>query len=173
MPLQSQVNIQPPIAYNGDLSDASAASLFEHNPPMRAAVNIPVGVFVWNAGAPAGADLERQDQAWATNVGSAGVVPEGIVWRNRIAIQESNQNVATAFAAGSYLPVKIAGGIYIVSATAPTVGYKAFATIATGAVVFGAAGATVSGAIETAFVVKSVRPQNNGATTGYLVNIVK
>ena len=52
-------------------------------------------------------------------------------------------------------PVQIAerGEFFAKSANAATLGQKVFATLADGTLQFGAAGATIAGAIETAFVV--------------------
>ena len=169
--LQKQVYIVPAKGQNGQPADWNAATPIEHTPQMRAAVaGIKIGSFVWRGTAPAGSGLEMQSQAWATNTGSG--VPEGFVYLNRSMNLPVDASASYAIDLNKYVPVAVSGAFYVSAATAPTVGQKVFAKLADGTLLYGAAGATVSGGVETKWAVKAVDGQQDGSgTAGYLVTI--
>ncbi|MEX3614575.1 MAG: hypothetical protein VB141_12680 [Burkholderia gladioli] len=105
--------------------------------------NVNVAAFVWP-----GTDTDNQVQ----NTGTGNPLGLAIVNQNGIIpnyLQEFNMQVPNGF------PVEIAeqGEFFAKSANVATLGQRVFATLADGTLQFGAKGATITGAVETKYVV--------------------
>lgn len=154
---QKKVYQNQAFAIHGGQSNYADPEVFCH-PTFRAlpgGTAVLVGGFFWKTTAPEGASLEYQDQAWAQGSGSG--VPDGFAGYQPTYQLPSNFTGTLTVPEGATILGLVKTSRYVVfTGSAPTVGQKAFATLATGAVVFGNAGATISGAIETNFVVKQV-----------------
>jgi hypothetical protein len=106
---------------------------------LLAAADLPVGGFVW---------LGSDPETLAANTGTGkpvGFVERNIVYPDYDLMSEGTLVVPE----GSALAVATHGDFWAVSAAAATVGQKVFAKLADGSITTGAAGATVTGAIET------------------------
>lgn len=134
------VNITPAPAVQGDRANQNPTIYTAHN--WISADPVTVGQFVW-----------RDTTNPETAVAPAGTgAPLGIVER-------THENVAeiTGFDGSLVIPAKSnvsvieKGQVWVLADTTVTVGMKAFATLADGTVQFAAAGATVTGAVETPF----------------------
>ncbi|MDR1921106.1 MAG: hypothetical protein LBS31_05095 [Candidatus Adiutrix sp.] len=107
--------------------------------------DVAIGTFVWPGTDPV---------AQATNAGEEDAEPIGLVERNIVYINMDVTAQGSDLAPeGSTLTVATQGAYWVVSATAATVGQKVFAVSADGTIKTGAAGATVTGAVETPWVV--------------------
>ena len=141
MPFQKQVNITPAPAVAGDFASSNPRShvVGGEGGYVAASGGVTVGRFAWITG----------DTAASTGSG----VPDGLVHR------ENNAQITTYLAeSGNTIlqgqPVTIfSKGDFFVTATvgAAVKGNKVFAKLTDGTVQFAAAGATVSGFIETAW----------------------
>jgi hypothetical protein len=168
MPNQSQVYVMPPQAEEGSLASTAYVNPTEVIPGLRAASDVAVGKWVWAATAPAGSNLERTIQQFGANTGSG--LPLGLCYRVKAAALPYDQLASNIYKAGQPIPVAKGDAFWVKTATAATVGQKVFAVLADGTTKTGAAGATVSGAIETSFSVVAL--QNAGAV-GDLILISK
>lgn len=133
------VRLQPEVGVPGSRASMNPISVISRN--AQGTVNI--AAFVWP-----GTDTDNQVQ----NTGTGK--PLGFAVRDQVGIipnylQEASMAVPAGF------PVEVAeqGEWFASSANVSTLGQKVFATLADGTLQFGAAGATISGAIETKFVV--------------------
>lgn len=146
MALQSQVDLYYSGAVAGDRASQNPVVYLPKNPLAEGIVT--VGNFVFQGTDP------------ANQVSAAGSVVAGFVER---IINYYNYTITSAgtLAIPDKTPVTVAqkGDFYVAysqSAT-PTIGQKAFASTTDGSVTFADAGATVSGHVETGFVVREVR----------------
>jgi hypothetical protein len=146
MSFQNSVNIYNPLAVNGDFASANPRASFVgvEGGYVAGTGGVTVGRFVWiqsdgvtvlntGTGAPDGF-VHREQQALITTylADSGNVVPAGFP----ITIMRTGDYYATATVGGA------------------TKGQKAFAKLADGTVQAANAGATVSGFVETSFVVE-------------------
>ena len=149
----------PGVATIGAMADYNNTTPIDHNPQLRAAIDgIKVGGFVWRTTNPSGSEIERQSQAWATNTGTGK--PAAFVYLNRTLSIPHNAGSTLSYTLGANLAAAVKGAFYALATGTAAVGQKVFATLADGAIQTGAAGATISGAVETDFEVKSVVAQN-------------
>lgn len=139
MPFQTSVQQQPEVGVPGSRASMNPISVISR----LAQTPVNVAAFVWP-----GTDTDNQVQ----NTGTGK--PLGLAIRDQTGIipnylQEFSMQVPAGF------PVQVAeqGEWFAKSANASTLGQKVFATLADGTLQFGAAGATITGAIETHFVV--------------------
>jgi hypothetical protein len=139
MSFQTSVQQQPQVGVAGDRASMNPIAVISRN----AQSAVTVARFVWP-----GTDADNQVQ----NTGTGK--PLGLAIRDQNGIitaylGEASMQVPVGF------PVQVAqqGDWFASSANAATLGQKVFATLADGTLQFGAAGATISGAIETQFVV--------------------
>ncbi|MDN7913688.1 structural cement protein Gp24 [Burkholderia cepacia] len=148
----NSVNLQPEVGVPGTRASMNPISVISRN----AQGSVNVAAFVWP-----GTDSDNQVQNTGTGkplgfavTDQVGVIPNYL--------QETSMQVPQGF------PVQIAerGEWFAKSATnAATLGQKVFATLADGTLQFGAAGATITGAIETAYVV------TRGGAAGAVIKI--
>lgn len=146
MPFQSQVNLQQAPAVVGDFASS--------NP--RAAVTAPEGGFVAGTGGVNVGTFVWVQSDGKTLLNSGSGAPDGFVGRRMQALiatylAESGMNIPAGF------PVTIhrSGDFYFTANTnAATRGQKVFASTTTGATRTGAAGATISGFVETNYTVE-------------------
>lgn len=139
MGFPNAVRLQPEVGVPGTRASMNPISVISR----VAQTPVNVAAFVWP-----GTDTDNQVQ----NTGSGK--PLGLAITDQIGVipnylQEYSMQVPAGF------PVQIAerGEFFAKSANVATLGQKVFATLADGTLQFGAAGATIAGAIETAFVV--------------------
>lgn len=151
MPFPNAVRLQPEVGVPGTRASMNPISVISR----IAQVAVNVAAFVWP-----GTDTDNQVQ----NTGSGK--PLGFAITDQVGIipnylQEYSMQVPAGF------PVEVAerGEFFAKSANAATLGQKVFATLADGTLQFGAAGATVTGAVETAFVV------TRGGAAGAVIKI--
>lgn len=140
MGFQKNVYLQPEVGVPGTRASQNPISVISR----IAQTPVTVAAFVWP-----GTDTDNQVQ----NTGTGK--PLGLAVTDQVGIlpnylQEASMQVPQGF------PVEVAeqGDWFAQSATnAATLGQKVFANLADGTLNFGAAGATVAGAVETHFVV--------------------
>ena len=136
MALQKQVSVDLAVGVAGDLVNVTDKVYTAVNPIAETAVT--AGCFVYQ-----GTDALKQCKL-------GGTVPMGIAQR---VYQYNNESLVTGASmtipAGSGVSVIKKGYVYVAATAAATVGQKVFAVLADGTVKTGAAGATVSGAVET------------------------
>lgn len=149
MPFQTAVNLNFAPGVAGDFADANPRASVLAGPGALVAGTggIQAGRFAW----------VDATNSYALNTGSG--LPAGFVhreWQGLITIYlaEAGNNIPqgfeiTLFSSGSFWAVNGTGA-------ATTMNQKVFATLADGTVQFGAAGATIAGAIETRWVVASI-----------------
>lgn len=148
------IQTYPAIGVAGDKATLNPFVYTDVN-PLAGDANIQVGRFVWldpdNEPIP-----EHGSGIWmALSTGAEGVKPMGLVERNHSYFNLDVKDGGTlTVEEGARLQVVKFGDMYIHAATAATAGQKVFATLTDGSAQFGAAGATVAGAVETDFVVK-------------------
>lgn len=134
---QNKVNLYPAIGAPGAFASVNPVV----NPALGrvAGADIPIGGFCWDSTTVDGEVL-------ATGTGK----PLGFVAREIaypiVDVMTGEQNFVPE---GYPVSVQIRGDFYVQVAASVTKGQKVFAVLATGAVTSGAAGATVSGAVET------------------------
>ncbi|KVZ26975.1 hypothetical protein WL14_00585 [Burkholderia cepacia] len=139
MSFQTSVQQQPEVGVPGTRASMNPISVISRN----AQGSVTLAAFVWP-----GTDTDNQVQ----NTGTGKPLGLAVVNQNGILpnyLQEASMTVPGGF------PVEVAeqGEWFAKSANAATLGQKVFATLADGTLQFGAAGATVTGAVETKFVV--------------------
>jgi hypothetical protein len=113
--------------------------------PKAGAGGVIVGRFVW---------LDPSDTTGQSVINSGTGRPAGLAQRNRVHPLPAGQEASMLIPEGSPVAVVTSGDLIIASGTAATPGQKVFATLATGVPVSGAAGTTVSGAVESNFMVR-------------------
>lgn len=139
MPFQTSVQQQPEVGVPGSRASMNPISVISRI--AQSAVN--VARFVWP-----GTDTDNQVQ----NTGTGK--PLGFAVRDQIGILPNYlQEFSMAVPAGFPVEVAEQGEWFATSANVSTLGQKVFATLADGTLQFGAAGATIAGAVETKFVV--------------------
>jgi len=136
MALQTVVNKELAVGVAGDLVNVTDKMYTAVNP--IAETDVTAGCFVCQ-----GTDALKQCKL-------GGTIPMGIAQR---VYQYNNESLVAGASmtipAGSGVSVIKKGYVYVAATAAATVGQKVFAVLATGAIKTGAAGATVSGAVET------------------------
>ena len=120
----------------------AAVNVFDYYPrSLTAETDVTAGTFVWPGTDPAA-------QAKPSGAGR----PLGLAERNIVyPIYDVMSEGSLIIEAGETLTVATQGAFHAVSATVATVGQKVFAVLADGTIKTGAAGATVAGAVETAW----------------------
>jgi hypothetical protein len=139
MGFPNAVRLQPEVGVPGDRASMNPIAVISR----IAQSAVTVARFVWP-----GTDTDNQVQ----NTGTGK--PLGFAMRDQVGIiptylAETSMQVPAGF------PVQVAeqGEFFASSANVATLGQKVFATLADGTLQFGAAGATITGAVETKFVV--------------------
>jgi len=150
MPFQSQVKERPARGIPGQRYGGNPVAHLLPTPKAGAG-GVIVGRFVW---------LDPSDTTGQTVRNTGTGSPLGIAQRNRVHPLPADQEASMVIPQGSTVAVVVSGDLIIASGTAATPGQKVFATLATGAPVAGAAGATVSGAVETNFTVREAAAAN-------------
>ena len=138
------------------------------NAPIIAAAGGPVAYVAAEAGVTIGTFVFRTaaGATTLTNVAPAtDSVPVGFVQSLGQASITSGNGYSMLIPGGRELSPKVAGDFWVVSSTVATEGQKVFASVTDGSIATGAAGATVTGYVETPFYVSA------GAAVGDLVII--
>lgn len=140
MALQTVVNKELAVGVAGDLVNVTDKMYTAVNPIAETAVT--AGCFVCQ-----GTDALKQCKL-------GGTVPMGIAQR---VYQYNNESLVAGASmtipAGSGVSVIKKGYVYVAATAAATVGQKVFAVLADGSIKSGSTGATISGAVETDWVV--------------------
>ncbi|EMW7738266.1 hypothetical protein AAFQ48_004172 [Yersinia enterocolitica] len=149
MGFQKQINQYPAPGVEGDFASANphASFLAGEGELVAGSAGVTVGRFAWavagvasnaGSGAPSGF-IHREGQALITDwLGQQSMlIPEGLP-----------------------VTLQVAGDYWAKSSTVATVGQKVFASLTTGQIQTGAAGATIAGYIETSFKVGSAAAAN-------------
>lgn len=134
---QNKVNLVPAVGLPG--AYAAVNPIVSTAKGYIAKVNVPVGGFCWEDATDAG-------QVKPSGTGA----PLGFVARE-VAYTMCNTDAINYVPAGGNVSVQKKGDFFVQAAAAVTKGQKVFADTTTGAVKAGAAGGTVSGAVETDF----------------------
>jgi len=143
MAFQSQVNLGYARGVAGSKASFNPFVYWPNN--LLADGPVAVGSFVWPGTAP-------QIQAKNTGTGvPIGIVERNIVYPNFLVFEEGTLIVPD----GSALATVIKGDLWVVSLTAATDGQKVYANLADGTIQTDAAGETITGAVETPWVVVS------------------
>jgi hypothetical protein len=141
--MQSQVEKYRDIGVPGAKAGLSPYVYATNNPCAEGEVQ--AGRFVWRSAT----DPERF--AKVSGIGQPlGFVERNIVYPNYTVMDEGTMVIAD----GENLTVAVKGDYYAASSTAATLNQKVFANLTDGGISTGAAGATVTGAVETTWVVK-------------------
>lgn len=147
MPFQTTINQYPAPAVEGDFASANpnASVVAGDTALISGASGVTIGRF-----------------AWATAAGVVGNVqtsgaPTGFVHRQMQAVITAWLGATSMLIPpGVNMALMSAGDFWGRTTTAATIGQKIFASITDGTIATGAAGATVTGFVETKFVVGSV-----------------
>jgi hypothetical protein len=151
MTFQTEVRLQPEVGVPGSRASMNPISVISR----LAQTTVNVARFVWP-----GTDTDNQVQ----NTGTGK--PIGLAIRDQVGIIPNYlQEYSMAVPAGFPVQVAEQGEWFATSANVSTLGQKVFATLADGTLQFGAAGATISGAVETPFVV------TRGGAAGAVIKI--
>ena len=135
---QNKVNLVPAVGLPG--AYAAVNPIVSTAKGYIAKVNVPVGGFCW----------EDANDAGQVNPSGTGA-PLGFVVREVAYALNTDADAINYVPAGGNVSVQKKGDFFVQAAVAVTKGQKVFADTTTGAVKAGAAGATVSGAVETDF----------------------
>lgn len=137
MAFQKSVNLTPAIGVPGAF--ASVNPVVSTARGRVAAADVLIGGFCWD-------DADTEGAVKSTGTGK----PLGFVARDVMyPIYKLTEEGLEAVPTGENVNVQVQGDFYVQVAAAVTKGQKAFANLTTGAVSGGAAGATVSGSVET------------------------
>lgn len=145
MSLQTQVGLRYAPAVQGDRASNNSIVYTAHNP--IAEEDCTVGQFVW-PGSYAFTEARPSSDA---SVQPLGLVERVLVNFNYTLTSEASMVVPE----GSVLTVARKGDFWVKPTAAVTIDQKVFASLTDGSISGGAAGDTVSGAVETDWVVKS------------------
>lgn len=135
---QNKVNLVPAVGLPG--AYAAVNPIVSTAKGYIAKVNVPVGGFCWEDATDAG-------QVKPSGTGA----PLGFVVREGAYVLDTDADAINFVPAGGNVSVQKKGDFFVQAAVAVTKGQKVFADTTTGAVKAGAAGGTVSGAVETDF----------------------
>lgn len=146
MGFQSVINQYPAPAVEGDFASANpyASVVAGDSALVAGASGVTVGRFAWATAAGV-----------VSNVQTSGA-PTGFVHRHQQAVITVWLGASSMLIpAGLQMGLMSAGDFWGRSTTVATIGQKVFASITDGTIATGAAGATVTGFVETKFVVQS------------------
>lgn len=135
---QNKVNLVPAVGLPG--AYAAVNPIVSTAKGYIAKVNVPIGGFCW----------EDTTNAGQVNPSGSGA-PLGFVVREVAYVLDTDADAINYVPAGGNVSVQKKGDFFVQAAVAVTKGQKVFADTTTGAVKAGAAGGTVSGAVETDF----------------------
>ena len=135
---QNKVNLVPAVGLPG--AYAAVNPIVSTAKGYIAKVNVPVGGFCW----------EDATDAGQVNPSGSGA-PLGFVVREVAYVLDTDADAINYVPAGGNVSVQKKGDFFVQAAVAVTKGQKVFADTTTGAIKAGAAGGTVSGAVETDF----------------------
>ena len=135
---QNKVNLVPAVGLPG--AYAAVNPIVSTAKGYIAKVNVPVGGFCW----------EDATDAGQVNPSGTGA-PLGFVVREVAYVLDTDADAINFVPSGGNVSVQKKGDFFVQAAVAVTKGQKVFADTTTGAVKAGAAGGTVSGAVETDF----------------------
>lgn len=159
MAFQGSVNRVNTYGIQGDLANGQVPHYTPTTPRVAASDSIAVGGFAWVS--------DTNGVATAASVGTGA--PTGIVQRTLDGVISTlTSDSVMTIPAGRKCDVVVWGDMFIKTTDTASVGKKIFVNNTTGAITCGTAGASVSGATETSWVVKSLA-NNAAASTGSIV----
>lgn len=160
MAFQNTVNRINTYGIQGDLANGQVPHYTPMTPRVAASdTGVDAGDFVWVA--------ESSGISYAASTGTGK--PTGIVQRTLDGVNYTITSEGTLnYKAGRKVDVVIWGDMFVKTTDSATIGNKLFVNNTTGAITNAAAGATVSGATETDWVIKSLAG-NAAAATGSIV----
>ena len=149
---QKAVTIQPTYAVEGDFASSNPYATLLNSPEDGLSAGTGgavVGRFGW---------VNKINQT-VSNAGATA--PDGFISRNYNAlINTLSDESSMTIPAGRNIALHTKGDFWVKTKTNATVGQKVFASTTTGEISTGAAGATVSGSVETSFYVASAGGAN-------------
>ncbi len=153
MSFQTTINYQPGTAVAGDFASNNPRATVLAGPGglVAGTGGLTVATFAW----------VQSDGVTVLNVGSTA--PSGFISRQdmQAIISTYGAEAGSTIPAGFGVTLYNKGDFFVTTGTAATVGQKIFASTTTGAIETGAAGATISGYIETDFYVASAGAANS------------
>lgn len=160
MTFQNTVNRINTFGIQGDLANGQVPHYTPTTPRVAASdTGVNAGAFVWVA------DTNGVATAASTGTGA----PTGIVQRTLDGVNYTVTSEGTLnYKEGRKVDVIVWGDVFVKTTDSAAVGKKLFVNNTTGAITCGTAGATVSGATETSWVVKSLA-NNAASATGSIV----
>ena len=163
---QKQVTKVPAIGVAGDKATLNPVVTTDRN-YIAGDAGCTAGNFVWDNPANPVAPNYHGSGIWtALSTGTDPALPLGIVLRNLSYRDYDIRDGGTlVIPEGAPLTTIVRGDLYVVSTTAATKGQAVFATLAGGAVQTGAVGATISGAVETPWIV------TEGGAAGEIITV--
>lgn len=153
MPFQTSVNVLLPVAVPGDFASANPRASYPAGPGglVAGTGGVTVGYFAW---------VSTSDGITVTNAGSGA--PQGFVANTlQASITTWLAEYSYIIPAGEPVTLMTAGDYWVKTGTTATVGQKIFASTTTGQIQTAAAGATVTGYVETPFYVASAGAAND------------
>ena len=156
----NKVNVQPGVAFEGDFASANPRHTVLAGPGGLIAGDsgVTVGRFGWLVASPADPNGAPKK---VNNAGSG--VPAGFIHREQQGLSTTYLGASgMTVPAGFPLTLFNSGDFFVknVGSSANAIGDKVFASLTTGDVKFGDAGATISGYIETKWIARSIGAQN-------------
>ena len=160
MVLQTTINRVNTFGIEGDLANAQVPHYTPTTPRVADSDAIKAGAFAWVA------DTNGAAVASSTGAGK----PTGIVKRTNDNTLGIAEGATLEYKAGHKVDVIVWGDVFVRTTDSAAVGKKLFVNNTTGAITCGTAGASVSGATETDWVVVSLA--NNAADASGSVVLV-
>lgn len=148
------VNNDLPLAIAGDFASANPRSslVAPEGGYVAAAAGVTVARFAW-------IQTDGRTLANAPQTGTAA--PDAFIHREQQALITAYLAESSLVVPGGFAVTGMKTGDYwVLSATAAVLGNKVFAKLTDGSITYGAAGATIAGYVETAFVVSQAAAAN-------------
>lgn len=155
MAFQSAVNRVNTFGIQGDLANGQVPHYAPTTPLVYTGETINAGDFVW---------VSDTNGASVAKKASQSGKPTGIAQRVLDNPLAATSDASLQIPVGHEVSVIVWGDVFVKTTDSATVGNKLFVNNTTGAITNGAAGASVSGATETDWVIKSLA--NNAAAAG-------
>ena len=144
MAFQSIVNAAPARGVNGDRAGLNPCAYYLPV-PVAASGGVVTGRACW---------ISATDPNAVTNATSGSSAPLGIAQRVLTGVIPSGQEATMVISAGMGVAVVVRSDLLVTAAAAVTAGQKVFASTTDGSLTGAAAGATVSGSVETNWVIR-------------------
>lgn len=160
MSFQNAVNADLPLAIAGDYATSNPRAAYPavEGQFVAGAAGVTVALFAW---------IQADGRTVLNAQPAGGAAPDGFIHREQQALITTYlADNSSLVPAGFPVTLMETGDYFALSTAAATKGQKAFASTTTGAITYGAAGATIAGSVETAFIVKQGALANTLAVIG-------